>query len=56
MYILGYTDDVEILNLNTMAWSSGPSMPQRVGYASAEVFDNTMYVVGGNDFNFKILR
>ena len=47
MFLEASMDTVEMLDLDTMTWSAGPSMPQDMDWAQSEVYDNKLIVLGG---------
>ena len=43
----GYLDSVEILDLDTLTWSTGAPMPMEVYYGTGHTFNGKFIVVGG---------
>ena len=38
---------MEVLDLNTLSWSYGPSLPTAIQSAQIEVYKNSIWLVGG---------
>ena len=49
--ILGYTDNVEIYNINTSQWSEADRLPYACRDQRGIVYNNTVYLMGGFDGN-----
>ena len=50
---LNIISDVQILDLDTLTWSSGPPMPEPVRFMSYVVYENNLLSIGGhNEFSY----